>query len=391
MRILHVIATLAPDSGGPATACLEMAQAVARRGHSVDIFTTDWGTKDNDEAASYPAEHGSLKIFPAGFPRFWKYSRLLGRAIAHQAQNYDLLHIHSLYLFHNMIAPRAAMRAHRPYIVHPHGLLDPYIWRRHRWRKRIMELGYQDRALREAAAIHYTSADEMRISLPYAQQTPGVAIPLGVPLPAALPFAERNPRRILFLSRLHPKKGLDLLVPAFARLRREFADAELVIAGPDDGALQSTRHAVARLGLESCVWFPGMLRGAAKRAAFAQAGLFVLPSYSENFGIALAEAMAAGLPVVTTDQVNIHDAVSAANAGIVVPCAVEPLAQAMQAILGQPVQAEEMGNNGRRLAAERYSWDAIGGQLESFYEDVVRQYHPDGRDQRRRGAGRNMS
>ncbi len=375
MRILHVIATLAPDSGGPATACLEMAQAVARRGHRVDIFTTDWGSDRDEEIVQYPAGHGALRVFPAAVPRFWKYSPSLAAALVAQACDYDLLHVHSLYLFHNLAAPRAAMRADRPYVVRPHGLLDPYIWRRHRWRKRIMEWGFQDRALRKAAAIHYTSADEMRISAPYAQGTRGAVIPLGVPLPPPQPSAQRDPRRILFLSRLHRKKGLDLLIPAFAQVKREFPDAELVIAGPDNGALQSTQEAVTRHGLQESVSFPDMLRGAAKEAAFAQAGLFVLPSYSENFGIALAEAMAAGLPVVTTDQVNIHDAVSATGAGIVVPCTIDRLAAAMRTILADPALAETMGRNGRQLAAERYSWDAIGAQLESFYEDVIRRHH----------------
>lgn len=371
MRILHVIATLAADSGGPATACVEMAKAVARRGHQIDIFTTDWEAKQNGEAIRYCAENGTLETFPVAFPRFWKYSPALGGALSDRAGSYDLLHVHSLYLFHNLAAAQAARRADRPYIARPHGLLDPYIRRRHRWRKQVMEWAFQDRALRQAAAIHYTSADEMRISSPYAGGAPGVVVPLGVPLPPLPGAAERRPHRILFLSRLHAKKGLDLLIPAFAAVRKQFPDAELVIAGPDDGALRPTRDLVARYGVEDAVRFPGMLRGAEKEAAFASAGLFVLPSYSENFGIALAEAMAASLPVVTTDQVNIHDAVTAAGAGIVVPCAVDPLADAMRAILSDRTRAETMGRNGRKLAADSYSWDAIGGQLEALYRDTI--------------------
>jgi len=375
MRILHVIATLDSESGGPATACIEMAQAVAELGHEVDIMTTDWCIGQHP-ILPHHAEKLDCRIltFPVEFPRPWKRSTQLAKALYEQASTYDLLDIHSLHLFHNMVAPAAARRAGVPYIVRPHGLLDPYIRRRHRIRKFVMEVAFQNRALRDAAAIHYTSSEEMRISQPYACGTPGVIVPLGVELPLLHSSQQKNPRRILFLSRLHAKKGLDLLIPAFMQVRKRYPDSELVIAGPDDGELAPTRDLVAKHGLQGAVSFPGMLRGEKKYQAFAQAGLFVLPSHSENFGIALAEAMAAGLPVVTTDQVNIHDAITEAEAGLVTPCRVQPLADAMQRILSDPALAARLGRNGRELAATRYSWPAIGRQLETLYADLIERH-----------------
>lgn len=372
MRILHVIATLDAASGGPAKACVEMAGAVARLGHQVDIFTTDWRSPSLDgKAFCYPYTEGVLRSFNCDFPSFWKPSRDMARALLSDAGNYDLLHVHSLYLFHDLMAPLAARRANRPYLIRPHGLLDPYIRRRHRLRKALVELAYQNRVLAQADAIHYTSADEQRISEPYARGTPGIVVPLGVDVPARLADAVRQPRRILFLSRLHPKKGLDLLVPAFAALRKRYGDARLVIAGPDDGARATTDDLVARHGLGDCVEFPGMLTGIAKDRAFAEAGLFVLPSYSENFGIAVAEAMAAGLPVVVSDQVNIHDAIAGTEAGLVVPCQTERLAQAMSALLADPDKGIEMGRNGAELVRTRYGWPAIGKQLEDVYRRII--------------------
>lgn len=371
MRILHVIATLDAASGGPARACLEMAGAVARRGHHVDVWTTDYAAAADRPSAALLAEPSvQVSSFPVGFPRFWKPSAGMARALRQSVSRYDVLHIHSLYLFHNLAATWIARRTAVPYIVEPHGLLDPYIRRRHRLRKRLMELAFQNRALREAAAIRYTSDDEMRLATPFACGAEGVVIPLGVPLFNPQPATPRDSQCILFLSRLHAKKGLDLLIPAFARLAERFPAASLVVAGPDDGALGAARAATDRFGLSHRVSFPGMLRGEEKSRAFSRAGLFVLPSYSENFGIAVAEAMAAGVPVVVSDQVNIHHDISGAGAGIVVPCAVDPLAAAMAALLADPGARAEMGVRGRTLAETRYAWPAIALELESLYRRV---------------------
>jgi glycosyltransferase involved in cell wall biosynthesis len=184
MRILHVIATLDAASGGSAAACIEMADALARRGHRVDIMTTDFSPT---EPARLPQRSEPLACriltFPVTFPRAWKYSPALAHALSERAREYDLLVIHSLHLFHNLAASRAAREAQRPYIVAPHGLLDPYIRNRSRLKKLPMDLLYQNRALREAAAVHYTSVEEKRISQPFAGDVPAIVIPLGVALP----------------------------------------------------------------------------------------------------------------------------------------------------------------------------------------------------------------
>lgn len=378
MRILHVIATLDAASGGSAIACIEMADALARRGHDVDIMTTDFGHhgRSSPPHLSRPLACRIL-TFPVRFPHAWKRSPELARELKRHAGDYDLLVVHSLYLFHDMVASAAARKAGKPYIVAPHGLLDPYIRRRSRLKKLVMELAFQNRALRQAAAIHYTSEEERRISQPFALGARGVVIPLGISEPP-LSTVPRHAARVLFLSRLHPKKGLDLLIPAFARVKARLPQAELIVAGPDDGALRETVDLVRRSGLEGSVSFPGMLRGAAKERAFAEASVFVLPSYSENFGMVLAEAMAAGLPVVTTDKVNISDAIGAAQAGIVVPCQIEPLAQAMAAILQDRNRAETMGANGRRLVHARYDWDVIGAQWEALCQELIATGRPSG-------------
>lgn len=379
MNILHLIATLAPESGGPAQACLEMANAVAARGHTISIFTTDFGGPLPATMTAHPSVE--IRTFPVQWPRAWKPSTAMSRAINEEVERYDVVHLHSLYLFHDWIGGVVARRARVPYIVRPHGLLDPYIWRRHRLRKMVMEALFQTRVLHHAAALHYTSELEREISAPYAGPAPARVVPLGVSLdsladlPPAEDFTARFPaaagkRIVLFLSRLHEKKGLDLLVPAFAGVRRAMPDLHLVVAGPDDGALERTRTAVRDAGIEADVTFTGMLKGNDKLAAFAAASMFVLPSYSENFGIAVVEAMAAGLPAIITDQVNIHRDI-AGHGAVVVPCRAQPLAQAIADLAADPVRAGAMGVEARATVRRLYDWPNVAASLERLYSEFA--------------------
>ena len=382
VRILHVLATLDPQSGGPAQACLEMAQAVADRGHDVAIFATDFAVDGQDGRPSNLGLFPKLdvRLFPVQAPRPWKRSSDMNRALRSEVARFDIVHIHSLYLFHNWSAARACRQNNVPYIVRPHGLLDPYIHRRHRWRKRLMEVAFQNHALHCAAAIHYTADLERDISQPYANNDRSVVIPLGVNLPDTnsssirSALSERFPETanktvLLFLSRLHRKKGLDLLIPALAQARAVNPNLHLVLAGPDDGALADTLASIAQAGLENSVTITGMLRGADKAAAFAGADFFVLPSYSENFAIAAAEAMAYGLPVIVSDQVNIHPDITASGAGMVVDCSVASLTRA----INDMAQADRpaMGRRARILVEEKYSWPAVGRALEHLYATIT--------------------
>ncbi|MEO8558584.1 MAG: glycosyltransferase [Rhodospirillales bacterium] len=387
MRILHVIATLDPESGGPAQACLEMAKITADQGHDVAIFTTDYavGGSDGCPANFEPFSNLDIRLFPVQPPRQWKKSTRLHNALRSEVATFDVVHIHSLYLFHNWAAVRACRKANVPYIIRPHGLLDPYIHRRHRLRKRLMEMAFQNRALRWAATIHYTADLERDISQPYACGAKSAVVPLGVdiPSPSVIPlrtalankFPETaNKTVLLFLGRLHQKKGLDLLIPALQQARAARPDLHLVLAGPDGGALADTMRSIAACNLADHVTIAGMLRGDDKAMAFAGADFFVLPSYSENFAIAAAEAMAYGLPVIVSDQINIHPDITAAGAGLVIDCSVTSLANAIRAMAKTDRQA--MGERAQALAADKYSWPAVGKALEQLYTSVIADHQP---------------
>lgn len=386
MKILHVIANLAPRYGGPAKACVEMAQAVARLGHAVSIYTTN---QDGPGELAVPLDRPvskdgvGIRYFPIQPPRFWGTSWPLAQALRRKIKEFDLLHIHSLYLFHDLVAGHYCRQYGVPYLIRPHGTLDPYIHRRHRWRKTVMEAWFENRNLRQAAALHFTSEEEMRLAAPYTGNTPGAVVPLGVELrefqdlPEPGRFRARFPeigqkRIILFLGRINFKKGLDLLAQAMGRVVRHRQDVHLVVAGPDDdGWGGRVKEWLKGEGILGCATFTGMLLGEEKLAALRDAQTFVLPSYSENFGLAVIEALACGLPVVISDKVNIWREVAAAGAGLVAPCDSAALAGALERLLEAPELAAAMGQRGRELVAERFQWGSIALALEDLYSRII--------------------
>jgi glycosyltransferase involved in cell wall biosynthesis len=389
MKILHVIANLAPRYGGPSKACWEMARAVAQLGHEVSIYTTN---QDGPGELEVPLDRSvyregvEIRYFPIQAPRFWGTSLPLALALRRKIPASDLVHIHSLYLFHNLVAGHWCRQYQIPYLVRPHGTLDPYIHRRHRGRKRLLELLFENRNLRRAAALHFTTAEEAQLAAPFTFQTPAVVVPLGIDLgefarmPEPGEFRRRHPeigdkRIILFFGRINFKKGLDILAQAFARVARIRKEAHLVIAGPDDdGYGARVRTWLAEAGVLAQTSFTGMLLGPEKLAVLRDADLFVLPSYSENFGLAVIEAMAAGLPVIISDKVNIWREVQAGGAGRVIPGDAAVLAGEILELLDRPEAARRLGQAGRSLVEERFQWPRIARSLAEAYGRIINEH-----------------
>jgi glycosyltransferase involved in cell wall biosynthesis len=386
MKILHVLANIAPRYGGPPKACRDMARAVAALGHEVSIYTTNQdGPGELAVPLDQPVSEAGVEIryYPIQPPRFWGTSLPLARALQERISQVDLVHLHSLYLFHDLATGHYCRRYGVPYVMQPHGALDPYIYQRHRLRKTVMEVLFENRNFRNAAAIQFTTAEEAELARPYTCGAPGLVAPLGVHLAeyAVLPEAgafraawpEVGDRRIiLFLGRINFKKGLDLLVRAFAALARERPDVHLVVAGPDDdGWGEQVRGWARQEQVLDRVTFTGMLLGAEKLAVLKDAEIFALPSYSENFGIAVVEAMACGLPVVISDKVNIWREIAAARAGVVVECAAAPLAAALRNLLDNAAARQDLADRGRQAARSSFSWDQIAIRLVEGYNKVL--------------------
>jgi glycosyltransferase involved in cell wall biosynthesis len=319
MRLLHVIHSLNPATGGVAEAVRNFV--VNRCGSDQEVLTLD---KSSDPwIKSFPAK---VKCTGPALGKFG-YSRRFSAWLRDNVREHDAVIIHGLWQFHAVSGGRIAGRQNVPYFVFPHGMLDPYFDRTSmikRFKKRVY-WSLQKRVLAGARAVLFTCGEErQRAVRTWKINGQSRIVPLGVPLPECAQeqiFFERFPtlkgkKLILFLGRLHPKKGLDLLLRAFARMTDP--DLHLVLAGPAcSEAYEHELRALAQVCLPDSVTFTGMLAGNLKLGAFAAAEVFILPSHQENFGLAVIEALACGLPVLISDQVNIWREIQEDGAGLV--------------------------------------------------------------------------
>lgn len=378
MRILLVIPDLAPATGGPVTAVSGLAGALAARGHAVAIATTDFGL----DAA--PALNGvDLHVFPCLYarrrwsPRLWSFLR---REVA----RYDLISVHTLWQFPTWAAGAACRAANVRYVVTPHGMLDAWSLAQRAWRKRLYLRLVDDATLSGAAGIQMTSEGEWLDSRPESRWNPSVyVVPWGVEraawadLPDPTSFVDRFPelqgrRVVLFLGRLHPKKQPEVALRAFRAVCAADGDACLVLAGPGPPRYVAGLQRLTReLGIGDQVVFTGLLRARAVREAYRAASVFVLPSWQENYGFAVVEAMAAGCPVIVSDRVDLAPDVEKAGAGVVVPPTVEATAEALARLLGDASLRRAMGENGRRLVMERFTWDRVTVALLEVWDDIL--------------------
>lgn len=385
MKILHVIASIAPRYGGPSNMVICLCREIAKLGHEMTIFTTNIDGKQNlDVPLDRPVYTDGVKIgyFPVQWPRPYKFSWPLLKALRDEIPKFDVVHIHSLYLFPTLIAARYCGKYSVPYIISPHGTLDPYIRKRHSFRKRAYNFLFEKHNLDGAAAIHYTTEEERDLAASLQIKANSVIVPLGVDSAgyAALPpfgaFRKRYPelkdkKIILFLGRINFKKGLDILAHAMGEVVRNRNDVYLVLAGPDnEGYGTKVRQWLEKERTLHRSLFTGMLLGREKLALLRDSDLFVLPSYSENFGIAVVEAMACGLPVVISNKVNIWREVAKAEAGIITDCDASQVAEAILGLVDDPELRIKMGEKGERLVQKNFTWSKAAEKMIEVYAKI---------------------
>jgi len=368
--LLHVIPDLDPASGGTVSALVGLALAQRSAGVHVRLVTTSLPGSDDREIRRLIAGDVPVNVVPvAGRIASIAPLRETLRSLVADA---EVVHVHALWEEIQHQACRLARQAGTRYFLSPHGMLDPWSLAQGRLKKRAYLWWRIRRNLNGAAAIHCTTRGEARSIEPLGFTSPKIVIPNGIDLgefedperpgATAEAFFDRFPqvsgkRIVLFLSRLHPKKGLDLLLPAFARCGD--ADARLVLAGPGEtGYVDGLRQAAARLGIADRVLFTGMLRGDERVAALRAADLFVLPSYQENFGIAVAEAMAAGTAVIVSHQVNLSEEIDGRGVGEVIPTEESALASCLGTWLTDPERVQKAGEAGREFA-KRYAFPRV--------------------------------
>ncbi|GAK41109.1 hypothetical protein TCA2_3600 [Paenibacillus sp. TCA20] len=392
MKILHLIANLATRYGGPSQAILGMTKSLVELGNEVTIFTTNQdGDKELDVPLYEPLVKDGVNIvyFPIQNPRFFGTSLPMARHLKKALKNheFDIVHIHSLYLFHGAVAASYCRRYNIPYIIRPHGTLDPFLQKRNRGRKAIVEILFENRNLNYASALHYTTEEEKVLARPFVGHDRGFIVPNGLYLEDYLitvnkgEFRNKHPQTankkiILFFSRLNFKKGLDILIEAYSELLLEREDIHLVITGPDnDGYGDKVRQWIEEKKIESHVTFTGMLTGLEKHQVLRDADVFVLPSYSENFGISVIEAMISGLPVIISNKVNIYRELLDHEAGEVVNCDPIEVRSSISRIIDDNEYALKLSRNGYEFVSSNYDWNKVGLKLYKNYELILSTSH----------------
>lgn len=379
MKVLHVIPSLWSGDGGPAQALACMERALAAQGVEVETATTDDagpGRRNGKKFLEPHLENGSTRRY---FPKrtdTYKFAPALSRWLAANARAYDVIHLHALFSFTTTAGARAARRQGIPYVVRPLGTLDEWgLAGRRPWLKRASLAVVEAPALRAAAAVHFTSEAEAQQARSLGIAMREAVIPLGVDVPADATArgARAAPVTALYLSRLAPKKNLEGLLEALAL--SPDPQLRLLVAGAGDADYAAGLRARAQdLGVAARVEWLGHVEGEAKRRAFERADFFVLPSHSENFGIAAAEALAHALPCVLGRGVALAAQVHQAGAGVATGTSAPEIAAALRFMM-PPQTREAMSAQALRVARERLSTEAMGARLKQLYSDIVAGRH----------------
>lgn len=362
-------------SGGPSAALLGYVNCLGSEAE-VEIATTDCGLAPKDLEEFRRLTHGvPIHCFNQWGKGSLNLSWPLSRWLRENVRNYDVVHLHALFSPMTTIAAFWARRSKIPYVIRPLGTLSPYTFSSgRRFLKRVYFKTIEKHTIQGAAATHFTSVLEMNKAREF-YQAPN---PVVIPNPIETRNGEKVPRnkdrsvkRILFLSRLDPKKGLDLLIPALKRAA-PLDGIRLVIAGTgEESFVTGLRKRIHSEGLQNCVEWAGFASGEKKEELLRQASFFVLPSYDENFGVSVAEAMAAGLPVLVSDQVGIWPDIQEYGAGLVVRCDVHSVREGLERMIRGPSLWAEMGRRGKQLVAERYSPEKVRRDLTALYSQIL--------------------
>ncbi len=389
LKILQIVPSVSLVYGGPSQMVLGLSQALAQEEIEVTLITTnsngDTGQAPLDVPLATEIEQDGYKIiyFPCSPFRRYKFSLPLLQWLGKNAKNYDLAHIHALFSPVSTAAATICRNQKLPYIMRPLGTLDPADLQKKKLLKKIYGLLLEKPNLAGASAIHFTSQEEAKVSERYGTNTPDLVIPLGVNLPDELPSLGKMRQElnitsdtpiILFMSRIDPKKGLDLLIPALQTLQQEDINFHFVLAGnnPQDPNYETRIIEKIKLSvLNSITTITGFVTGENKLSLLQDAAIFVLPSYYENFGIAVAEAMAIGTPVVISDQVHIWQEIQSADAGWVCSCELPQLTQTLRQVLQHPASWQKKGINARNLVEKNYSWNAIAKTMREAYQEIL--------------------
>lgn len=375
-RWLHVLSHLDPRYGGLSAAVPQLASALgAHHGEAVSLA----GFCSADEVESQLPDDLDVSRWPAS-RMAWLQDRTLRERFNAHLKNADGLHLHGLWEQSTAIAATACRSSRKPYVLSAHGMLDRWALNNKRLKKALYAAISERENIRRAACLHALTPTEAQDYRRFGATQPIAVIPNGVSVPAnvdsELFFARfpslRGKRIILFLSRLHLKKGLDILARAWGVVSNHYREAHLVLAGPD---FEGTRAKVEKWLGQQCsaqsFTFTGMLDSETKWSALRAAECFVLPSYSEGLSVATLEALGCGVPVIITEQCNLPE-VAQFGAGWTIQPDTAQLSGALSEMLSHSAMTNRrIGENGRRLVEQNYSWPLIGRKMGEVYAWVL--------------------
>ncbi len=370
---MSVVTHLDPRYGGLSAVVPQLSTAVASLGHvsmSLAAFCAP------GELYS-PANFAELTLseWPAGRGA-WLRDRTLSARFREIVEVADGLHIHGLWEQSTLVAGRGARKQGIPYVLSAHGMLEPWAIRNKRLKKLVYAALIERANLEGASCLHALTQAEAQDYRSFGCTAPIAVIPNGVRIPNRISSdtflaqypALKGKRIILFLGRIHFKKGLDLLLRAWKKIILRWPEAHLVLAGPDfEGTRARMTALVEQEQLTQQVLFTGMLRDDLKWSALAAAECFVLPSFSEGLSVSVLEAMGVGLPVIVSEHCNLPE-VAELDAGWVIPAAVAPLEQALETLLENSTRSNaEIGARGREFVRGRYNWSVVARQMDEIY------------------------
>ncbi len=397
MRVLHVIPSVAPVRGGPSQAVLEMVAALRAQGIDTEIATTNdngagildvpcdrkiiYPTKvDNPDSDQVPVRFFARRQSQIGALNDFSFSPKLTHWLWQHIPDYDLLHVHALFSYPSTAAMTIA-RWHRvPYLLRPIGQLCHWSLTQSAAKKKVYLALIERANLQRARAFHFTTDQEKEEAQAMGLRPPGLVVPHGIHMPELIDQPQALLRQrlhipdgvpiLLFLSRLHPKKGLERLIESLASLPRQ--SFYLVIAGSGSPSYEAELDRQLQIaGLQNRSQRVGFVSGYFKQLLLQGSDVFVLPSYSENFGVAVLEALAAGLPVLTSPHVALAPLIEDYRLGWVCDNTVEELTCTLKPLLSELKNSQTIGQHARQLVRSQFSWPAIAQQLKTNYQQCI--------------------
>jgi glycosyltransferase involved in cell wall biosynthesis len=384
MRILHVVPTYIPAYryGGPIRSVHGLCKGLVKLGHDVHVFTTNVdGPRNSNVPLDSPIKLDGVNVwyFQSRYLRRIYWSPPMADALSERIYDFDLLHLHSIYLWPTWAAARAARRRNIPYLLSPRGMLEKDLIRRKSPLAKTVWISLiEKRNIENAVALHVTSKRETAEALKFGLKLPPVfEVPNGIDLETSPSdnnisslirhILQKSPF-LLFLGRINWKKGLDRLIPAM----RHIPGMYLVIAGNDEENYTPSLEALAdNYEVRGRIFFAGPVHGADKKALLKNASVLVLPSYSENFGNVVLEAMAQGCPVAVTPEVGAAEIVLDANAGIVVDGSPDIFGPHIRQLIENQELCRIMGKNGLNAVSKAFTWEKIARQMEDVYKRIL--------------------